>query len=203
MAKMFFVRHCLTPWNEAGRYQGSSDVGLGAFGLKQAQGLRARLAGQSFDAVYCSDLKRAMETAQAVLDGRGVTPVFCPELREIDFGECEGLTYDQIHEKFPEIDWWKSPNPYTILPGGESVAQLADRVRQFMPLLKQHGESENILVVTSGGTIRALLCCLLGIGLENWWSMAIDGASVSIVSTFANRTLLVSLNDTCHLKDLG
>lgn len=201
MARLLLVRHGKTEWNETGRYQGISDIGLSAEGMRQAEALRERLAGEEIDAIYCSDLKRAVQTARPIASGRELEIVLCKELREMNFGEFEGLTFAEIGERYPDNDWWAARDADMELPGGESISQLTARVDQFLTRLSQGNEAETVLVVAHGGTIRALICLVLGLGLEHWWQIGLDGASFTEINIYSERTVLSLLNDTCHLRN--
>ena len=202
MARLLLVRHGKTEWNEAGRYVGRSDIGLSASGLREAEALGQHLAGERIDAIYCSNLKRAVQTAQVIASGRDVELVICEELREMDFGELEGLTLEEIRQRRPEFDWWTGRDADMQFPQGESVRRVASRVGPFAGRLERHAEGETVLIVAHGGTLRALICLLLGLDLEHWWQIALDSASLTVVDTYPERTVLSLLNDVCHLSDL-
>ncbi len=203
MVRLILVRHGKTEWNESGRYQGSSDVGLSATGFEEAEGLRQRLADEKIDIIYCSDLKRASQTAQAIASGRNLELVPCKELREIDFGEFEGLTFDEVERRYPDIHWWQSRDADKRLPQGESISQLAARVERFIAgNLARHHNGETVLVVAHGGTLRVLICHLLNLSLEHWWQLGLDSASISVIETYHERIVLSLLNDVCHLGSL-
>ena len=202
MARLLLVRHGKTEWNEAGRYVGRSDIGLSASGLREAEALGQHLAGERIDAIYCSNLKRAVQTAQVIASGRDVELVICEELREMDFGELEGLTLEEIRQRRPEFDWWTGRDADMQFPQGESVRRVASRVGPFAGRLERHAEGETVLIVAHGGTLRALICLLLGLNLEHWWQIGLDSASLTVVDTYPERTVLSLLNDVCHLSDL-
>lgn len=202
MAKLLLVRHGKTEWNETGRYQGRSDIDLSAAGIREAEALRQRLAGERIDAIYCSNMKRAVETAQVIVSGRNIEPVACEELREMDFGVYEGLTFEEIMQRYPGTNWWTARDAEARLPQGESISQLADRVDRFAARLREHTDTETVLVVAHGGALRALICLLLGIGLEHWWQIGMDSASLTVIGIYPERVVIHSLNDVCHLKDL-
>jgi len=201
LARLLLVRHGKTEWNESGRYQGISDISLSEEGLRQAEALGQRLAGEKIDAVYSSDLKRAVQTARTIASGRDLEMALCKELQEMNFGEFEGLTFAEIERRHPDNDWWTARDADMELPGGESISQLAARVSQFAESLSRYKEGETVLVVAHGGTIRALICLLLGLGLEHWWQIGLDGGSITQIDTYSERTVLTLLNDTCHLRN--
>jgi len=203
LAKFLLVRHGKTEWNEAGRYVGRSDIGLSAFGLREVEALGQRLAGERIDAIYCSNLKRAVQTAQVIASGRDVELMICEELREMDFGEFEGLTLEEIRQRHPEFDWWTARDADMQFPQGESVRQVVSRVGPFAGRLESYAEGETVLIVSHGGTLRALICLLLGLNLEHWWQIGLDSASLTVVDTYGERTVLSLLNDVCHVSDLN
>ena len=200
MARLLLVRHGETEWNEAARCQGSSDIGLSATGLRQAEALRLRLAKEPINIIYCSDLKRAVHTAQVIALGHNAEVVACKELREIDFGEFEGLTFEEIKQRYPQTDWWAVQDADEKLPQGESVSQLTARVSQFATRLRGYTGEETVLIVAHGGSLRALLCLLLGLGLQHWWRIRLDSASLTMVGTYSEGMVLSLLNDLCHLE---
>lgn len=143
--RLWLVRHGATEWSAAGRLCGSTDVPLSPEGKAQAGPIRARLDGHSFDGVWSSDLVRATEFAR--LAAGEATPD--RRLRELDFGELEGKRWDDLDP----------PSRHSLVrfegfvaPGGESVAQLEERVGGF---LSEMGRGDH-LVVTHGGVIRLL-----------------------------------------------
>jgi len=198
MVKLLLVRHGETEWNKAGRFQGHTDVELNNTGRWQAERLRDRLAGQRIDVVYSSDLKRTLDTAQIVVSGRGLTVIPCKELREINFGELEGMTFDEIRRRYPA---WGDRNAEVSIPGGESLEQLASRVKLFASwLIEQHSEDETVLIVAHGALLRVLVCVLLGIDVAHWRQIRVDSVSLTIVEFYLGWVVLSLLNDTSHLE---
>ncbi len=205
MTRLLLVRHGLTEYNVTRRFAGSSDVELSPLGCQQVTNLRQRLADQPVDCAYCSDLRRARATAELLLEGRRVPLTPSPDLREVDYGECEGLTFSEIKERFPAVaQGVYAPEQGLEFPGGESFAEMVERVTRFKDRLAQHGPNENILVVSHSGPLRSLICALLGISQGCWRQLRIDNASLSIVDTYPPRAAILSLlNGTSHLKGLA
>lgn len=203
MTRLMLVRHGLTEYNVTRRFAGSSDVELSPLGCQQVVKLRERLADQPVDCVYCSDLRRARVTAEMLTDGRDVPVTACLELREVDYGECEGLTFSQIKERYPEVaERVVAPDKGLEFPGGESFAAMVDRITRFKERLAQHAASDNVLIVSHSGPLRSLVCSLLGISQGCWRQLRIDNASLSIVDTYQFGAILSLLNGTSHLKAL-
>lgn len=144
--EVWLLRHGATEWSEAGRYCGHADPPLSARGRQQVLPRRAELAGISFDHVWSSDLQRCVETTRivvgdATLDAR---------LREFDFGEMEGLLFDDLDEATQSgiiaFDGFTAP-------GGESISTFAARIEDFFGDLPDGRH----LIITHGGVIRFLL----------------------------------------------
>ncbi len=102
MGKWLIVRHGETEWNAQGRIQGHTDVGLSEQGQQQARLVAQRLAGETIDLAYSSDLSRAKETAEIILDGREVPFHTTPRLRERYYGVFEGLPAEERNDRYPE-----------------------------------------------------------------------------------------------------
>ena len=198
MAKLILVRHGETEWNRTGRYQGHTDIELSANGVWQVERLRNRLAGQRIDAAYSSDLKRALGTAQIIISKRDLAVIPCKELREIDFGELEGMTSDEIQRHYPN---WDGMSSDVSNPGGETLSQLTSRIRLFVPRLAEYSGDKTILVAAHGGALRVLVCLLLGIDIEHWLQIRLSSASLTVVEGHPDQVTLSLLNDTHHLED--
>ena len=203
MAKLFLVRHGETMWNRQGLYQGQSDIALSPQGARQSERLRDRLASEKIDAIYTSDLKRAMETARIIAAPHNLEVVPSKELQEIGFGEFEGQRFEDIKDRFLPLEkMWRGEDLAASAPGGESLEQLASRLKEFVSKINHHSTQETVLIVSHGGSFRILMCLLLGIGLEHWWKVRLDNAALTIIDTYEFGAIIGLLNDTCHLSGL-
>ena len=162
--ELVVVRHGRTAWNDAGRFQGHSDVALDETGRAQAQALAVYLSPVPFARAVSSDLGRARETARIVLGERDLPLEIDPRWREMDFGAWEGLTWPQIVERYPELAQRPSNVPRFYTPqGGESFDQVCARVRAATGALAAGAATgDTLLVVTHAGPLHALLRVLLG-----------------------------------------
>jgi len=202
MARLLLIRHGETDSNSTFRYWGKTDVGLGSEGIRQAEQLRDRLACERIDYIYTSDLKRTRLTAEIIAQPHRREIINCPELREIDFGEVEGLDFKEVQAKFPEVARkWIQHDPELVYPGGESLRQLDERITRFRARLSTHTPQETALIVAHSGVLRTLICQLLGMDLKYRWNLRIDLASLSVVETYPNFAILSLLNDVSHLKE--
>ncbi|MGZ4257759.1 MAG: histidine phosphatase family protein [Gaiellaceae bacterium] len=151
MTRILLVRHGETDWNLTRRLQGHSDRPLNETGREQARGLAAELAEEDLDAVYSSDLSRAEGTARIVAGARGLDVTVLPELRERHFGSWEGLTDEEIHERFP------GELADGVLGDGESRDELDRRILRALSRIADEHPEATVLVVSHGGPLRAVL----------------------------------------------
>jgi alpha-ribazole phosphatase len=146
-------------------------------------------------------MKRASATAQIIASRHGLKVETCPELLEINFGRVEGLSFNEIGQRYPElIKTWPTRDPSFRFPDGESIVDLDRRVVGFLSRLDKHPAEATILVVAHSGVLRLLLCHLLEIDIYHWRQLRTDLASLSIVETHPYGTALNLLNDTSHLS---
>ena len=158
--KIFLVRHGATKWNLEKRAQGHADIDLNEEGHRQAAAVATELARTELGAVYSSDLKRAMDTARAIADTHGLEVQVDKDFREIDQGEWEGLTADEIRRRWP--DQWGPNRHYNQRPGGESPQEVRKRALEALARAVKENRDEAIAVVSHGGTIRWISAEALG-----------------------------------------
>jgi alpha-ribazole phosphatase len=165
--------------------------------------MRDRLAMEKLDVIFSSTLKRARTTALTIASLHNLPVIPCPDLREIDFGEIEGLSFDEVKIRFPEVALsWINHDPGLMYPGGESLTHVEERVSRFIDVLgRDYATAENIAVVAHSGVLRTLICQLLGMEMKHRWNMRVDLASLTIVETYSGFAVLSVLNDTSHLVD--
>jgi probable phosphoglycerate mutase len=163
---LYLARHGETSWNREGRWQGHTDIELNDVGHGQARKLGELLRGRDIARIHSSDLARARQTAEAAAAILGITElVIDRELRERSFGIFEGLTRKECEQRHPEL--WTSyrADPRRVPPGAESQEALADRMHAAMSRAlarRDEGDDAAVLVVSHGGSIRALLARVTG-----------------------------------------
>jgi broad specificity phosphatase PhoE len=167
MSRALFIRHAETEM--AGRFCGHSDPELDAQGRMQLTPLAHLLSGEPIDIVYSSDLRRASATAQAIAAVREIPQVVRPALREIDFGQWEGLSWEQIEQLDPAYARkWMGRYPHLAAPSGESFQAFEARVLEEVKFLLDSNRGP-IAVVTHGGVLRVVLRHLCGQSDEEAW----------------------------------
>jgi probable phosphoglycerate mutase len=152
------MRHGALPPNPERRFVGQRDIALSAFGREQAAAWRQRLADIPFAAVISSDLSRCVESAQLVKGERDLPLVLEPVFRELSLGAWEGRTPDEIEELFPGAYAERGKDLARFRPeGGESFADLAERVLPVFDAWTRHYAGQNMLIVAHAGVKRVIL----------------------------------------------
>jgi alpha-ribazole phosphatase len=165
VSRLILIRHCEPEEGARGRIYGTLDVGLSAQGRIQAVELVDRLDGVDVDGMWTSPRRRARETAEPLAAARGLRLSEDDDLRELDFGELEGRTFDEIAQTEPELykTWMDTPTEVRF-PGGECYADL--KTRSVRALERAVAKNESVVVVTHGGVVRAALAEWLRIPAE-------------------------------------
>lgn len=199
MKKLFLIRHGITEQNEQRRYCGVTDVCLSSHGLRQVKLLDRSLSQEKITSIYTSPLNRCMETAGTIAESHSIKARSLQDLSEIDFGQWEGLTFDEIQTQYPEQirRWFESPDTF-VFPDGESVKGFRNRVLNSLNgILEEDG---NMVIVGHGGSLRFIICHLCDLGMNCLHSFELEPASVTVLEHHDESTVIRVLNDTCHLK---
>jgi broad specificity phosphatase PhoE len=203
MTCIILVRHGQTEWNRVERFRGRADVPQNETGLAQAEATGLRIRGEwQPSAVYSSPLSRAVRTAEAIAKHFDLLVKIHTGLADIDYGEWQGLTPDEVQDRWPAMlhTWYHQPEE-AIIPGGETLAQLRSRgMSAVTELSALHAEQTIVLV---GHTVinRIILLGVLGLGNERFWHIKQDTCAINIFEAEKGDFVLVSLNDSCHLRD--
>ncbi len=199
--RLLLVRHGQSTWNREHRIQGQLDPPLSEQGRIQAERLGRRLASRTFAAVYSSDLKRALETAELITGRNGAAPIPTPGLREVYLGEWEGLNTEQISQRFPEAwaQWTREPR-WDVVPGGEGEGPFEARVNAELDAILAKHEHGDVLLVTHGGVIQVALHRVVGRPNHGLFPFRIENASISVIEKRNGRFVVSGVNDTSHLE---
>jgi broad specificity phosphatase PhoE len=200
------VRHGVTIWNRERRYQGHIDVPLSAEGQVQAELTAEYLAEFPITHCFTSDLTRAFETARPIAHGLGFAPEPASDLREASKGALEGKYRDPETGVLGDESHFHDDNDLESRPpGGESMMDLWGRSRRFLNLLFERESTMpagDILLVSHGGTMRALLAAMLGLPVEAARSFHFDNCGHTVIQfRGALPQLLLRYNDTHHLLE--
>jgi probable phosphoglycerate mutase len=200
MTRFIVVRHGETRWNVEMRVQGQQNSPLTEEGLAQAEAIARRLAKEHFDVLVSSDLGRALQTAQPIARLCGLPVALDSRLRERDFGEGEGLTYDEIDRRWPEVfSRTRETDPDAVIRGGETRRQFHERVHHaFEALVRQH-EGRRVAVVTHGGVLAALYRMVHSIPVGKPHRIPISNASYNAIAFAADAWSVETWDDVSHL----
>jgi len=201
--RLLLARHGQTPYNRDRRFTGWHDPPLTRRGRAEARALGRLLARQPIDAVYASDLRRALETAHLALAQQPTPrqPASDAALREAGFGAWQGLTFDEARRRDPKqaealiqrrIDF----RP----PSGESIPEVHARVVAFLDRVHARHPAESVLIVASGGPLQLLLCELFSMPVAHHWRLAISNCGLTIVNFVDGEPILSLLNGSAHLS---
>jgi len=202
MTRIILIRHGQTAWNKVERIRGQVEIPLDETGLVQAEATARRVVAEWQPlAVYCSPLQRAVQTAQPIARrlGLGIQPV--PGLNDMDFGQWQGLSPEEVKARWPDLAraWLRAPHTVTF-PGGESLDQVKERsMAALHQIIARHAEEEVAIV---GHTVvnRVLLCAVLGLDNSNYWRIGQETCAINVFKWRKGIFFIESINDTCHLR---
>jgi broad specificity phosphatase PhoE len=200
--RVYLIRHGVTESNRQRRYMGRSEEGLSGEGRWQARQLALRGASLGLEALYCSPLQRARDTAEIVGQPHRLRPEVAPDFNELDLSRWEGMTASEIEAGDGEA-WqtWCADPASLRLAGIESFATLQQRIRRGLEgLVRRHAES-TIAIVTHDGVVRVAVLESLAMSLGLYRAIPIDNTGLTTLDFAPERTYLRGLNDTGHLGD--
>lgn len=208
MLCLYLVRHGVTAWNRELRMQGHADVPLDPEGEEQARRIGNRLATclHPPEAIWCSDLLRARQTAQAIAAPLGLTLRITPMLRETMLGAWEGLTAQEIAARGEAelLERYQHDSYVHRPPESESLDQVWERMSQAYEQIRVAHPQGYIAVVGHGGSLRVLLCEALNAPITSLRHFALSNASLSIIEDIGEgerrRRRVMLINDTSHLS---
>lgn len=196
--EVLLIRHGEIEEQYRGRYVGRMDPPLSTMGIEHAVALRRHAELVGVEGCLTSPSLRARQTAAAA----GLDAEIDGDLREIDFGRWEGLSFSEIAATDPEaVERWARLDPDFRFPDGESLAEFRERVRRVAQRIEA-GPPRRICVFTHGGVIRALLCHWLELPQEAHLLLDVRPASLTRIRLFGSRGTLCGFNDLCHTAEV-
>ena len=184
MTTVIMVRHGQSEANLARRFAGHTNVSLTDLGQKQAEQAAEFLRDYPIDVIYASDLQRAMKTAEPTAAIHGLEIIANRELREIDAGNWEMVSYDTLlSERYDEYILWRTDIGHAHPSGGESVLALSERVTDELDRLLERHRGECIAIFSHYTPIRAMLCRIAGLPFEKMQEQTpVENGSVSVAT---------------------
>ena len=200
--KLYLIRHGETEWNKLVKIQGCIDTNLSDEGFEQAHKVAEIFKGK-IDCLYSSPLKRALKTADIIGNLNNLKPTQVYNLREIHFGEWEGLTIKEISEAYPkEYYKWKHDKIDAPILGEDISTKLASlRAKKAILDIVNTNLGKNIAIIAHGGIIKAALIGLFDWPMTMYHQMLLSNTAVTSISFNENlEPTIIYMNDTTHLK---
>ncbi len=204
MTEIYLIRHGQTDWNREEIFRGRADRPLTEVGNWEAGALSRALAHVTINFIYSSPLTRAQETARPIASAHGLMVIPLAGIIDIDYGDWQGLSHDQVKEQYPELyRKWQDHPEQVEFPGGESLSMVRERaISAFKKVIAGRPEQSGV-VVSHRVVNKVLLCALLGLDNSHFWEIKQDTGSINIIRCDNKRIIVQVLNDTCHLKSLS
>jgi broad specificity phosphatase PhoE len=204
LTTLHLIRHGVTASNERRIYMGRSQESLSTEGRWQARELARRLQERNLDAIYCSPLRRARETADILAQPHRQEVRLDADIMELDLSRWQGRPADEIATADAEA-WkiWCADPARLSIPGIETFDSLGERVRRFLRSVRRDHPSGSVAVVSHDGVIRMAVMEALGISWDHYRSLPLDNTSISTVEVGGPHPRLRLFNDIGHLSGAG
>jgi alpha-ribazole phosphatase len=195
-SRVYLIRHGQINGYENFPVFGHTDVDLTETGILQMRQMAERLRLVECNAIYSSDLKRSATGARLIASSHNVPLRFLPELREMYFGDWEGLTLSQIQKRFPEELKKRQADlvDYKISGDGESIGRFSERILPCFERILSEQKDNDFVMVAHGGVNRVILCKALGLDLSRLFSIHQDYGCLNIIDYFPDSTLVRLVN---------
>ena len=179
--QIVLVRHGATDWNLQGRCQGATDRPLSEVGIRQAEQIADTLRGESIRAIYSSHLLRARQTAHLISQPHRLDVTIEQNIRELDHGELEGLTFNEIKENYPGfIARWRTEPAEIQVPGGERLVDVVERAWDGLNrIAERHETGETVVIVSHNFPILGIVCRITGTHLNQYRTFHLDPCGVT------------------------
>ena len=200
MSRIILVRHAITNDNIKGNLSGHIDSELSDIGKKQISKLTKFLERENIDCIYTTTSTRTKQTVLHIANSRNIKILEKENLKEISFGDFEGMNFEFIQAKYPnEFERLIKEGFEYKYPNGESLIDSYKRVCQELDDIMIKNKENTILICAHAGTIRNIISYLIGKTHEYHWNFKIDNASVSIIDIVDEFPVIQTLNNTAYL----
>jgi alpha-ribazole phosphatase len=183
MTRFWLIRHGEPTEEARNRCYGSLDISLSETGRTQMQQVAGYLKAESIAAIYASPRSRALQSADVLASAQSCPIEVVNDLREIDFGDFEGLAYDEIASRYPDLyrQWMEKPTQIRF-PNGESFPEMRARVLSAFDAIQRQRKGQTVAIVSHGGVNRILLAWALQIPDACLFRLAQDYAAINLLS---------------------
>ena len=200
MVKLILVRHALTVDNQKSRLSGHIDSSISEEGKEQIDKITNYLKDFDIDKIYTTTSSRTKDTVKKLSELKSIEIIEKESLKEISFGDFEGLTFDEIKDKYPKEfqDMIEKGYEYKY-PNGESLIDSYNRVCIELDNIISNNDDRTILICSHGGTIRNIITYLISNSYKYHWNFKIDNGSVTILEVQDGFTVITALNNTSFI----
>jgi broad specificity phosphatase PhoE len=198
--RLFVIRHGETAWVRERRFSGSHDIPLTEAGRRQCAAVARALVGSGVAAVYASPLERARTSAEVIAEPLGLPVRIAPAFSEMAFGPWEGLTREEVRERFPEAwEQWRSAPHLCAISGGDTLAAVAERVAAGVEALRQAHAGQAVVLVSHAIVTRVLVLTALGLELDRLWTVDAAPAGITEIEYEPGWATVHRMNTVAHL----
>jgi broad specificity phosphatase PhoE len=202
MLEILLIRHGETAWNAAEIFRGRISIGLSEDGLKQVEKLAEYLRQKKISAVFCSPLKRALETAEPLARQHELSARPVDGLTDLDFGKWEGQSIEIVKTQYKEIyELWRERPDLAKIPDGESLQEARQRSLNALNKIIADCKQGTIVIVTHRVITKLLECALLGLDDSHFWNIEQDTCGVTTFLYNGRIFVLKYHNDISFLKN--
>ena len=200
MVKLILVRHALTVDNQKSRLSGHIDSSISEEGKEQIDKITNYLKDFDIDKIYTTTSSRTKDTVKKLSELKSIEKIEKESLKEISFGDFEGLTFDEIKDKYPKEfqDMIEKGYEYKY-PNGESLIDSYNRVCIELDNIISNNDDRTILICSHGGTIRNIITYLISNSYKYHWNFKIDNGSVTILEVQDGFTVITAMNNTSFI----
>ena len=200
MVKLILVRHALTVDNQKSRLSGHIDSSISEEGKEQIDKITNYLKDFDIDKIYTTTSSRTKDTVKKLSELKSIEIIEKESLKEISFGDFEGLTFDEIKDKYPKEfqDMIEKGYEYKY-PNGEGLIDSYNRVCIELDNIISNNDNRTILICSHGGTIRNIITYLISNSYKYHWNFKIDNGSVTILEVQDGFTVITAMNNTSFI----
>lgn len=200
MVKLILVRHALTVDNQKSRLSGHIDSSISEEGKEQIDKITNYLKDFDIDKIYTTTSSRTKDTVKKLSELKSIEIIEKESLKEISFGDFEGLTFDEIKDKYPKEFQGMIQKGYEYkYPNGESLIDSYNRVCIELDNIISNNDNRTILICSHGGTIRNIITYLISNSYKYHWNFKIDNGSVTILEIQDGFTVITAMNNTSFI----
>lgn len=199
--KLYLLRHGETTFSMSGNFCGTLEADLTDAGREMAQAFADEYKSLTWEAIYCSPMKRTRATVAPIAEATGLAPIYREGLRECNYGEWEGKSKAEVRELYGDDNYhWMTEPAWNSPTGGETAVEIRNRAMAVIAEIEEKHTEGNVLVVAHRTTLRIVLCSLLGIDLGRYRDrLDYPAASLSVVSFGKYGPLLQRMGDRAYM----